>query len=102
MAFVHLPPYVPEQDGPWDRHAAAHLLRRGGFGAAPADVARLSAAMFTISYSEALLVSVLSGAAWDFAGTPRFAFLPIVIAALPLLFLPALIRFRRSSDAATR
>src|SRR5437870_2071275 len=40
MAFVHLPPYVPEQDGPWDRHAAAHLLRRGGFGAAPADVAR--------------------------------------------------------------
>ena len=70
--------------------------------AAPADVARLSAAMFTISYSEALLVSVLSGAAWDFAGTPRFAFLPIVIAALPLLFLPALTRFRRSGDAATR
>jgi hypothetical protein len=29
---------------------------------APSDVARMSAAMFTISYSEALLIAVLSGA----------------------------------------
>jgi hypothetical protein len=32
---------------------------------AQSDVARMSAAMFTISYSEALIISVLSGAAWD-------------------------------------
>ena len=32
---------------------------------APSEVARMSAAMFTISYSEGLIVSVLSGAASD-------------------------------------
>ena len=68
---------------------------------APPDVARLSAAMFTISYGEALVVSVLSGAAWDLAGSPRFAFLPIAISALPLLFMPAVIRFHRPRDAGT-
>jgi hypothetical protein len=68
---------------------------------APAGVARMSAAMFTISYSEALLVAVLSGAAWDFGGSPQFAFLPIAISALPLLFVPAAIRFHRPQHAAT-
>jgi CP family cyanate transporter-like MFS transporter len=62
---------------------------------APADVARMSAAMFTISYSEALLISVLSGAAWDLGGSPRFAFLPMAMALTPLLVLPATIRFHR-------
>jgi len=66
---------------------------------APADLARVSAAVFTISYSQALLVSVLSGAAWDVGGNPRFAFLPMAISALPLLFVPALMRFRRAPDA---
>jgi MFS transporter, CP family, cyanate transporter len=62
---------------------------------APADVARVSAAVFTVSYSQALFVSVLSGAAWDIGASPRFAFLPMAISALPLLFLAPLIRFRR-------
>jgi hypothetical protein len=44
---------------------------------------------------------VLSGAAWDFGGSPRFAFLPIAISALPLLFVPAAIRFHRPQHAAT-
>jgi MFS transporter, CP family, cyanate transporter len=66
---------------------------------APADVARMSAAMFTISYSEALLISVLSGAAWDLGGSPRFAFLPMAIALTPLLVLPATIRFHRPRGA---
>jgi CP family cyanate transporter-like MFS transporter len=79
------------------------VVMTGGFAlpallTAPSDVARLSAAMFTISYSEALVVSVASGAAWDIAGSARFAFLPIAISALPLLFVPATIRFHRSSD----
>ena len=58
---------------------------------APADVARMSAAMFTISYSEGLVIAVLSGAAWDLGGSPRFAFLPMAIALTPLLILPATI-----------
>jgi CP family cyanate transporter-like MFS transporter len=77
-----------------------------GFGlpallSAPAETARLSAAMFTISYSEALLISVLSGAAWDLSGSARFAFLPIAVSALPLLFVPALVAFHRPRSAAT-
>jgi MFS transporter, CP family, cyanate transporter len=67
---------------------------------APADIGRMSAAVFAISYTQALLVSVLSGAAWDLGGTPRFAFLPMAINTLPLLFLSPLIRFRRAQSAA--
>jgi CP family cyanate transporter-like MFS transporter len=65
---------------------------------APTDVARMSAAMFTISYSESLIVAVLSGAAWDLGGSPRFAFLPMAFALLPLLVVPATIRFHRPHD----
>jgi MFS transporter, CP family, cyanate transporter len=64
---------------------------------APSDVARVSAAMFTISYSEGLFVSVLSGAAWDVGGNPRFAFIPIAVSALPLLIVPATVRFQRAA-----
>jgi MFS transporter, CP family, cyanate transporter len=63
----------------------------------PSDVARLSAAMFTISYSESLLVAVLSGAAWDLAGSPRFAFLPMALALSALLVMPVFIRFQRAA-----
>jgi CP family cyanate transporter-like MFS transporter len=68
---------------------------------APRDVARTTAAMFTISYSEGLTVSVLSGAAWDITGNPRFAFLPIAMAALPLLFVPPLLRLHRQRSTST-
>ncbi len=68
---------------------------------APSEVARMSAAMFTISYSAGLFVSVLSGAAWDLSGSPRFAFLPIAASALPLLFVPPGIRFDRPQGSAT-
>jgi CP family cyanate transporter-like MFS transporter len=64
------------------------------------DVARISAAMFTLSYSQALIASVLSGAAWDLGGSARFAFLPIAINALPLLVVPFFVRFNRPPDAA--
>jgi CP family cyanate transporter-like MFS transporter len=60
----------------------------------------MSAAMFTISYSEGLLVAVLSGAAWDLGGSPRFAFLPMALALLPLLFVPASVPFRVPHDKA--
>ena len=64
---------------------------------APADVARMTAAMLTISYSEGLIASVLSGAAWDIAGSARAAFLPIAVSALPLVLLSPSIRLRRTA-----
>jgi CP family cyanate transporter-like MFS transporter len=67
--------------------------------AEPADVARVTAAMLTLSYTEALTVSVLSGAAWDLAGSARFAFVAMAVAALPLLCVPFAIRFRRRAGA---
>jgi CP family cyanate transporter-like MFS transporter len=55
----------------------------------PNDVHRTAAAMFTISYSCALIVPVLSGIAWDLSGVPAAAFLPIGLCAV-LLFIPSL------------
>jgi MFS transporter, CP family, cyanate transporter len=69
---------------------------------APSDVARMSAAMFTISYSEGLVVSVLSGMSWDLAGDARFAFLPIAISTLPLLLVAPAIRFSAGRGSASR
>lgn len=59
---------------------------------APQEVARVSAAMFTISYASAVVVSVLGGAAWDLTGAPRFAFLPPALAAIMSLTLVPTLR----------
>ncbi len=61
----------------------------------PQEVARVSAAMFTISYTSAVAFSVLSGLAWDVTGTARFAFLPIALSALPMIVLAPTIPFGR-------
>jgi len=61
---------------------------------APEDIGRTSAAMFTVSYATAMLFSVISGAVWDFAGDPRWAFLPIAISLLPQILLIGTIRFQ--------
>ena len=61
----------------------------------PAEVARVSAAMFTISYASALVISVLSGAAWDLTGEARFAFLPIALIGLPSILIVPTMRFER-------
>ncbi len=63
---------------------------------APPDLARTSAAMFTISYALAMAISVAGGAMWDFTGHPAFAFLPIGLIVLPLVLLTPTIRFHRS------
>lgn len=39
MALKHFAPFVPDAMHPFDARQAAHLLRRAGFGATPADVA---------------------------------------------------------------
>jgi CP family cyanate transporter-like MFS transporter len=48
--------------------------------ARPADVARLSAGTFAISYSTTFVVTLLAGAAWDATHVPASAFLPVLAA----------------------
>ena len=54
----------------------------------PDDVHRIAAAMFTISYTCAVIVPILCGLAWDLTGVPAMAFLPIGACVL-LLVVPA-------------
>lgn len=62
---------------------------------APADVAPVSAAMLTVSYSLAMIVAVVSGATWDMTGIPNAAFVPIGLCALILFVLPSTLPFGR-------
>jgi CP family cyanate transporter-like MFS transporter len=63
----------------------------------PEEVARVAAAMFTISYASTVVVSLICGALWDVTATARAAFLPIIIATLlPIVLVPT-IRFDRGS-----
>jgi CP family cyanate transporter-like MFS transporter len=50
----------------------------------PDDVARTSAAAFAISYGYAMLVSFLSGVAWDLAGTVIATLIPILLGTVPI------------------
>ena len=43
----------------------------------PEDIHRTTAAMFTISYSCAVIAPIISGLAWDASGIPAVAFAPI-------------------------
>jgi MFS transporter, CP family, cyanate transporter len=60
---------------------------------APHDVPRMSAGVFSIGYSIAMLSSVIAGLTWDAAGKPAFAFLPIAMFVLPMIFVIPLIDF---------
>jgi len=53
----------------------------------PDDVHRVTAAMFTISYSLAVIVPVASGLAWDLTGIAGTAFLPIALCGILLVML---------------
>jgi len=53
----------------------------------PDDVHRVTAAMFTISYSCAVIVPVISGMAWDLSGVASFAFAPIAACGILLVIL---------------
>ena len=54
----------------------------------PDDVHRTTAAMFTISYSCAVVVPIVSGALWDASAVPAAAFVPIALGNLLLIALP--------------
>ena len=63
----------------------------------PEEVARVAAAMFTISYGTTVVVSLICGALWDITATARAAFLPIIIATIvPIVLIPT-IRFDRNA-----
>ncbi len=49
--------------------------------AAPGDVHRLSAAIFSIQYASAFLIPLIAGALWDATGVAQLAFLPGIICA---------------------
>ena len=57
----------------------------------PDDVHRVTAAMFTISYSWAVVVPIISGMAWDLSGVAAAAFLPIGICGIVLVILASAI-----------
>jgi CP family cyanate transporter-like MFS transporter len=62
--------------------------------AAPEDVPRTTAAMFTVSYSCAVIVPVVSGMAWDATHVPLVAFVPIALCPLLLAGLALTFDFR--------
>jgi CP family cyanate transporter-like MFS transporter len=53
----------------------------------PGDVARTSAAMFAVGYTEAMIMSVLGGIAWDATGSTGAAFTPVMFGLVPLIVL---------------
>jgi CP family cyanate transporter-like MFS transporter len=64
--------------------------------ARPDDVHRVTAAMFTVSYSWAVVIPVISGALWDTTGIPGMTFLPMVGSSIILVLLaPAIKHVRR-------
>jgi CP family cyanate transporter-like MFS transporter len=63
--------------------------------APPDDVHRVSAAMFTISYSCAVITPVFSGLLWDLTGVAWSAFVPLGLCAVLLMALAPTIRIER-------
>jgi CP family cyanate transporter-like MFS transporter len=62
----------------------------------PDDVHRVTAAMFTISYSCDVIVPVISGILWDLSGIAALAFLPIALCGILLVILaPAINHVRQ-------
>jgi CP family cyanate transporter-like MFS transporter len=61
---------------------------------APEDVPRTTAGMFTISYSCAVVVPIISGLGWDLLHIPAIAFLPIFLCGFLLIGFAATFDFR--------
>ncbi|HMJ44740.1 MAG TPA: MFS transporter [Pseudolabrys sp.] len=65
----------------------------------PDDVHRITAAMFTISYSCAVIVPVISGVLWDLSGIVALAFLPVVVCGILLVILAPAINHVRAAGS---
>ncbi len=59
---------------------------------APDDVHRTSAGMFTISYSVAMVLSVVGGWLWDFTQTPLAGIAPVALCGLAIVILASTVR----------
>lgn len=65
----------------------------------PDDVHRVTAAMFTISYSCAVIVPIISGMVWDLSGVASLAFVPIGLCGILLVILaPAINQVQNMKD----
>jgi len=62
------------------------------------DVPRVTAAMFTISYSCAVVVPIVSGFGWDATGVPAAAFIPIALINILLIALAPSVRVRATGS----
>ncbi len=65
------------------RRPYPHARARRRCSSEPEDVPRMAAGMFTISYSCAVIVPIVSGLVWDATGVPATGFVPIAVAAAP-------------------
>jgi CP family cyanate transporter-like MFS transporter len=71
--------------------------------APPGEVARMSAGAFTIGYSIAFAMSLLSGAIWDLTHLSATAFIPVILAVVLLIVLgPRLGAAAHLAEAAQR
>jgi CP family cyanate transporter-like MFS transporter len=63
----------------------------------PEDVHRLAAGIFTISYSCAVIVPIISGLLWDLSGRPVVAFVPMALCMLAVIGLAPTVVLRDKS-----
>ncbi len=59
---------------------------------APGDIHRMTAGIFTISYSCAVIVPIVSGLSWDATAIPAVAFIPVALCNFLLIALAPTIR----------
>jgi CP family cyanate transporter-like MFS transporter len=59
---------------------------------APNDVHRTSAGMFTISYSFAMLMSIVGGALWDVTRIPMASFAPVALCGILIVMLSSTVK----------
>jgi MFS transporter, CP family, cyanate transporter len=64
----------------------------------PQDVPRMAAGMFTISYSCAVIVPIVSGLAWDATDAPAAAFVPIAMGAVLVIVLAPTLRLAKAGQ----
>ena len=62
---------------------------------APDDVHRTSAGMFTISYSCAMVLSVVGGWLWDVTAMPLAGFAPVALCAIVIVVLASTVKNAR-------
>jgi CP family cyanate transporter-like MFS transporter len=62
---------------------------------APDDVHRTSAGMFTISYSCAMLLSIVGGWLWDLTAMPVASFVPVALCAIVIVVLASTVKNAR-------